>query len=57
MKVSGQLYTLIAIPLHKNAQCALQAGLGGPQSWAENFKEKNLLHVPEYEPRIIQAIA
>jgi hypothetical protein len=48
MEVGGQLHALAALPPGKLPHCPLNAGLGGTQFWAENFREeKNLLRLPE----------
>jgi len=34
MEVSGELHTMVALPVEKNPQYLLDRRLGGPQNWS-----------------------
>jgi hypothetical protein len=52
MELSGQLHAPATVPLKKEPQYPLDRRLGGPQSQSAHCgNEKNLLALPEFEPR------
>ena len=58
MAVCGRHHTPAAVPPGKKHRYRLNTRLGGPHSRSERFgKDKNLVSLPAFEPRIVQPVA
>jgi hypothetical protein len=58
MEMSGYVYGPAALTPGKNSGTHWTGGWVGPQSHSGRFgEEKNLLHLPEFEPHTVQPVA